>query len=321
VSILSACGGVPPAPSRAERSSWDGALTELVPPGASIVVVARPRELARAPASHRVIASIAPDDRLETYRQHTGIDPRELEELLFAETPDGTILVVRGPFRAPLAVAEMARRMLPLESSADEPWLRRGGHYHGARRDLIALSDHVLMAVTGSPALTESVLARTGADAGEGGLGGPDVGDLLRAHGSAPLVVVAPTPISLPPGSGVALLLARERALIATATPVDATGIRLDAELRGEFPPGADANFRALAEALAESDLGAAVGMRDALATLTVQSGDEQVVLRATLPATAMAAGLRVLFEAEIAELVEPQTAAAQDGADPRSAP
>lgn len=328
--IASACGGAPAREARTPvRASWEGPLTALAPDAARLVVVARPRELWDAPATRRVIESLAPDDRLETYRQHTGIDPRDLDELVWAELEGGSVLAVRGPFRAPLAVAEMGRRMLPMESSADAPFVRRGGHYHGARRDLIALSDHTLLVVTGAPALTEAILRRA-REAGRspeapGAARDPRGGELRPvavlqgAHADAPVIAIAPEPLRLPPGSGVALLLAREEALAIAAWPADDGAIRLALDLRGEFPPAADENFRALAASLAQSDLGASLGMRDALPTLSVESGDRAVVLRASVPAPALAAGLRVLFDAEIAELVGPPPALAEGGGAPGS--
>jgi hypothetical protein len=310
--VASACGGssARPIAQHETHPSWDGALVDLVPAGARTVVVARPAELAAAPAARRVLSAIASDERLDEYRQHTGIDPRELEQLVWAEVDDGagasgSVLVIRGPFAAPMAVAEMGARMLPLESHEDAPFVRRGGHYQGARRDLIALSDHVLVAVTGAPSLTGAVLARVrGLDPRAGELGRPEVATRLAPHAAAPVFLIAPRPLALPPGSGIGLLLAREEMLIATATPVAELDLALVVELHGEFPPGADRNFRALVEALAESSLGSAIGMREALATLAIQSDDEQVVLRATLPAPAISAGLRAMFDAEIAELL-----------------
>lgn len=334
-SIVSACGGAPPAPT--PRPRWDGALLELVPAGATAVVIARPRELMSAPASRRVITAITSDERLERYRLHTGIDPRALEELVWADTSEGSILLVRGPFRAPLAVAEMGHRMLPLESSADEPFVRRGGHHQGARRDLIALSDDVLLVVTGAPALTEAVLARvqhtssprTVSASGERAtatqdrpvLSSAELVELLAAHAEAPLTILAPCPLDLPPESAIGLLLARERALVGSVTPSGANDLVIAVDMRGEFPPGADANFRALVSALAQSDLGAAVGMRDALPSLSVHSDDERVAMRATLPAPALAAGLRILFEAEIEELVGVPEADTGSGRDPAITP
>lgn len=303
-------------------------MLDLVPSGASpsVVVVARPDELLAEAASRQVLMAIASDEDFERYRQHTGIDPRLLDELVWASTDEGSVLIARGPFSAPLAVAEMAHRMLPLESRADEPFVRRVGYYQGARRDLAAVSDHVLVAVTGSPALAEDVLERAlGAGAGrEAALGastgqgeavaastsqGGAVASMLAPHRAAPLLVIAPRPLGLPLDTPVGLLLAREQALVATVFP-DEHGISAVIELRGEFPPGAEANFRALVESLAASDLGTAIGMAAALPTLVVDAAADRVVLRATFPASVVAEGLRLLFEAEIAEIVDAPSAA-----------
>ena len=75
-------------------------------------------------------------------------------------------------------------------------------------------------------------------------------------------------------------------------------------ELRGEFPPGAEDNFRALAASIAESDLGAALGARDALPTLRIESEEARIALRASLASEVLAAGLRTLFVAEMRELL-----------------
>lgn len=313
VSIAGACGSTPPrpregGPSEPARVQWEGSLADLLPSDADVVVLARPDQLVREPASRRVISSFATDDRLEQYRQHTGIDPRTLTELVWASTPEGQLLIVRGPFHAPLAVAEMGARMLPLESSADAPFLRRAGHYQGARRDLIALSDHVLVAVSGTPALTQAVMDRVrGDDATPPLIARPELASVLAEHVGAPVVLIAPQPLGLPPGSGIALLLARERLLVATIAPSGPDELSLAADLRGEFPPGADGNFRQLVESLAETDLGGALGMRDVQRTLSAQAEDGRVLLRARVPAAAVAGGLRVLFDAEISELVGPE--------------
>ncbi|WP_236604339.1 hypothetical protein [Sandaracinus amylolyticus] len=320
MSIASACGAssstgrAVPAP---ERARWDGALVDLAPRDASVVVIARPEEMLRERAARDVLDAIAPDEHLERYRQHTGIDPRRIEELVWAESNEGSLLLVRGPFSAPLAVAEMGHRMLPIESSTDEPFVRRVGHYQGARRDLVALADHVLAVISGSPELADDILGRARRGEAGGALADEPVASLVMAHRGAPLVVVAPRPLALPPGSGVALLLARERAMLVTGTPRGDADIGVVAELRGEFPPGADQNFRALFESVASSDLGVAIGMSAALETFTVDADAEHVVLRATIPAPTLAAGLRVLFEAEIAELVDgtPEHAGTPTGA------
>lgn len=314
--VWAACGG---SPTRSDLPSsrivFEGALTDLLPEDPKLVVMARPRELFGDPTSRLVIDAIIPDDRFENYRQHTGIDPRELDELVWAELDEGSLCVIRGPFNAPLAVAEMGRQMLPLESSSEEPFLRRGGHYAGARRDLMSLSNETLVAVTGAPPLSRELLERIASDqrdldarrdpsnpaiASGSGFNG------WRGDRDAPFIVVVPGPLGLPADSGVGLLLARERTLTVSVTPDGAGAVLLQIDLEGEFPPGADRNFRALAESLAATDLGAALGMRDALSSLSIAADDAHVSLRAMLPARVLAAGLRVLFQAEITELLEP---------------
>jgi hypothetical protein len=311
---MSACGGAPSRPSPSSQpAGFEGAMTDLLPENSKIAVIARPRELFRATASRHVIDAIIPDERFESYRQHTGIDPRELDELVWAEADDGSICVIRGPFNAPLAVAEMGRQMLPLESSSEEPFLRRGGHYAGARRDVLALSTGMLVAITGSPLLTRATLDRIELDRRDVQrtpsnleTASSAVFDMLRAHGDAPLIVIAPRPLGLPTDSGVGLLLSQERRMIVSATPEGPDAILLRIDLEGDFPPGADQNFRTLVESLAESDLGAALGMRDALSSLSIAADDVHVSIRATLPARVLAAGLRILFQAEISELISP---------------
>ena len=63
-------------------------------------------------------------------------------------------------------------------------------------------------------------------------------------------------------------------------------------------------NFRALASSIAESDLGAALGARDALPTLRIETEEARVSLHASLASEILAAGLRTLFVAEMRELL-----------------
>ncbi len=312
--VASACGASPPPPPPSSRAlAFEGAITDLLPENPKFIVIAKPRELFQGPASRLVINAIIPDERFESYRQHTGIDPRTLEELVWAEADEGSICAIRGPFNAPLAVAEMGRQMLPLESSSEEPFLRRGGHYAGARRDLLSLSRDMLVAITGAPSLTGTMLDRIELDRREMRRAPSNletasntVIDMMRAHEGAPFLVMMPRPLGLPIGSGVGLLLALERRMIVSASPEGSDAILLRIDLEGEFPPGADQNIRALVESLAESDLGAALGMRDALSSLSIAADDAHIAIRANLPARVLTAGLRILFQAEISELISP---------------
>lgn len=308
MAVLVGCGASE-APARHSRAapqaeSYVGPLTALLPEGASAVIVARPNEIYASQALSRVALSIIAEERLETYAIHTGIDPRRLTELVYATYGSEVVLLVRGPFNAPFAVREMAARMLPVESEADVPFMRRSGHYQGARRDLIALSSDTLLAVSGTPMTAGQIVTRARASRRTPGAADrPHVSSLLAAHGAAPFVFILPRPLGLPRGAGVGLLLAREEAMAVSASGAE-DDVLLFFDLRGEFPPGASDNFRALVTSLAESDMGAALGMREALPTLAVDADQHRAAIRAQVQAGSVAAGLDLLFHAEIEDAV-----------------
>ncbi len=271
-------------------------LTEHLPPGASLIVLVRPTELIADPALRRLFDALFRPERLDAFQAFNGVDPRRLEALAYAEYDTGTVLVARGGFHATVAVAEMAHRMLPLESQSDAPYFRRAGVYRGERRDAIALDERTLVVVTGAPVLAGRALA-----------GGPRA---LDADGGAlveslpgPLLVLWPQPLRFPADSGVGLLFARERSLglvLRGAGPQ----VRLLVEARGEFPPGIESNLRALFTSLTRSDLGSALGMPEAERTFSVDVTPHGVRASAELPATSLARGIRALLVAELAEIV-----------------
>jgi hypothetical protein len=271
-------------------------LTEHLPPGASLIVLVRPTELVADPALRRLFDALFLPERLDAFQAFNGVDPRRLEGLAYAEYEAGTVLVVRGGFHATVAVAEMAHRMLPLESQSDEPYFRRAGIYRGERRDAIALDEQTLVVVTGAPVLAGRALA--------GGRRALDAdGRALVEALPAPLVVLWPQPLGFPADTGVGLLFARERAL-GLALRGAGERVRLEAEARGEFPPGVQDNLRALFSSLARSDLGSAVGMSEAERTFSVDVTPHGVRASAELPAASLARGIRALLIAELTEIV-----------------
>ncbi len=305
--MTAGCGGAPPAPSAAPSVAAElGALHTLLPRGSTLVALARPTRLLEVESSRRVLTAMFPDAQLDRFSQRTGIDPRRLSELVVAEHPEGRIVLARGAFDAAFAVREAGERMAPLEAGVERPWTRRAGFLGSRRVDLAALGD-VLLWVEGTPQLAARVLAsaRRPADERRHALDGETHREVLAVHSEAPLVVVAPRPLGLPPDTGVGMLLARQRVLVVAAYPLE-RDIRAAAELRGEFPPGAEANFRALAHSLARTELGDLLGLREALPSLRIEADDRRVALSAELDPVRLASGLRVLLVAELPELVEP---------------
>lgn len=312
------CGGAAPAPARAPRPRALGPLVTLTPAESTLVVAARPVELVSAEATGRLVRAIFPAEQLDRFAQRTGVDPRQLTELVVAEHPEGRIVLARGPFDADFAVREAGERMAPIEASIDEPRVRRAGFLGDRRVDVAALDAHVIGWVEGTPQLAARVLAMARQPERERrhALAGESVSALRADLRDAPIALFAPHPLGIPLETGIGMLLAREQALAAAARVTDEGALRIDADLRGEFPPGAHDNFRALARSLAETDLGAALGLREALPSLRIEADDARVALSAHVDPAVLASGLRTVFVAELRELLEPS-----DRPEPTSAP
>ncbi len=281
-----------------------------MPTGATLVAVVQPARLFAVAPTARVVGAIFPDPQLDRFSVRTGVDPRSLLELVIALHPDGRVVIARGPIDAPFAVREAGARMAPVESSVDEPIVRRAGFLGASRAEVIALSEDTVVYVEGTPQLAAAVLGA--ARQPESERASALEGLSFEGHVEAPLVIYGPRPLAMPTDSGIGLLLARESTMAVSLRP-ERDALRVLADFRGEFPPDAQENFRALAESIAESDLGAALGARDALPSLRVQADEELVTLSATVDPSTLAAGLRALFVAEIEELI--------DGAEPARDP
>lgn len=299
------CGGPQPAAPRPAPRPL-GELTTLLPADSTVVVVARPAELLANGATERVVRALFPFDQLDRFAQRSGVDPRSLDELVIAEHPAGRVVLARGPYDAPFAVREAGERMAPLESSTEQPRVRRVGFLGNRRVDLTALSPHAVLWIEGAPQLAAEVLAA--ADRAESerrhALAISSAAALRRAAGDAPFALYALAPLGLPLDTGIGMLLARERALSAWARPSDGGALQIAVELHGEFPDGAGENFRALARSIGDTDLGAALGVPDAIPTLRIEAEPRRVRASAELDPGVLAVGLRTLLYAEMRELL-----------------
>ncbi len=298
--VVAGCGGAPPRP----RAALQLPLTDYLPAAAHFVVVAAPHEVMAQPALAAVVSGLISGERFDAFRAHNGIDPRSLDSLAYAEYRDadgralGTVLAIRGPFNARVAVGEMAHRMIPVESESDEPYFRRGGVYAGARRDAIAIDEHTLVLVTGAPRLASEALDIASSRALSGD------GDALLDALAAPVVALFPQPLALPLGSDLALLMARERALAIAVAGQGADRVLLRAEARGEFPPGIEDNLRTLVGSLAATDLGHQLGMAELRGSLELTLTPTGVSASGDVSSSTLVRGLRALLVAEIPEIV-----------------
>lgn len=284
-------------------------MEALIPEGATTVARARPRELLTSPDLASIVHALAPDEALEAFSRRHGVDPRTLDTLVLASFDErDTVVLASGPFVARVVVAEIGHRMSPLESSADAPVFRRAGTYLRRRFELLELGANAVALVDGPPALSGALVAsRSGSTPTarpEAGVSTTPLRTLLDGVRDAPLVLVRRGRPDLPP-SGVGLLLARLEDTVVTLTASAPGSVVVRARLYGEFPPGADENFRTLVRSLSEADLGRALGLEEIARTLAIEVVAPEIRLAATVRSTTLARGLRLLGGAGIGELLE----------------
>lgn len=312
VATAMSCGGATPlsAPTTARAPAPLGPLALRVPPGARLVIVARPAALFTSEAAARIVDALVLPGGLDHFTARTGVDPRRLLEAVYAEYDDGASLVlVRGPIDAQLVVEEAGARMSAVESRADHPLVRRAGLFSDERRELVALERDVIVVASG-PAIGHlaTLLACVTSSRGRcpSAFAGNDAAALFAAHQDAPLAFFAPTGLTLPEGFGTTDLLAGTRAVVAVVEPHELGELDVELEFRGRFPSGAEENFRALLRSVAATDLGTMVGLRTAAEHATVHQLANGVRLQTTLELAPLLYGLEVLFAGEIRGLLAP---------------
>lgn len=299
---LVACGGAKPKPE-AEKSA--GPLIELLPPGPSPIVAARPRALFQHDVVRMLWSTLVSPEDERSFIERTQVDPRTLEELVVFELPRaGYVLLARGPFSARAVIERAASHFSIPDVAVDAPVFRREGVTGIARYAYAELDPHAfLVAKNAPPALVATILAR---------LGNPklprafELGDPAAAYQDVRghnCILLAPRPLDLPPGSGAALLLAEERVLSATAEP-EPGALRVDVRLRGDFPLGAEQNFERLVLSVAHAPLGQMLGLGEVEQELKIARTAWGVQIEFRWPAQRLALGLRALFLEDLRSLL-----------------
>jgi len=301
--LLAACGGRFGRGTEAELRDRKP-LVDLVPDGPSWLIQARPRQLAEQDAARTLWRTLVSEERERAFAERTGVDPLQVEELVGFELPrSGYLMLLRGPFDAGDVVRRAGERLAVVDVRADQPVVRREGLAGQGRYAYAALAPHtVLVAREAPPQLVALVLARNDRQDKPGALDGLDARALYAEHAASPLVLFAPRPLALEPGTNVALLFARERALAVSVRPTH-TSLATGIDLRGEFPPGAENNFRALARSLAGAQLGRALGLSRVPDNMAVRVDEQGTFVTFALEAADLVAGVRMLFFDDLKQL------------------
>jgi len=302
-------------------------LVDLLPSGIELTLAARPSAALSDPAIASLVDAVFPPDAPRRFGDRTGLHLDDVPEAVLAELPPPSpettgagadpargepsfLVLFRLPGRARDFVEATGRtRMGSVETSAEAPFPRRVGFVGAHRRDVTALDGDTVLVVGGALDAGRAVRGRVRDGAwGPGDAGGlpPDLRDrVVRALSEEPLVLAVPEPLPVAGNRGLALLLARQETLLATASGTsDHSGVVVTVGLTGRFPDSASSNFRTLLESVAATDLGGALGIREGLRTLSLETTDGGIALSIALPVRALRTGLRVLFTGELRDLL-----------------
>lgn len=294
-------------------ATYDGPLARLIPTDAREVLVLQPRALLGSPAIAPLVEVVAPRTWRRALGDRTGVFAEDIEELVVCRWDTGEWWALARVPRAPDVVRAAVPRMVPVEVSADEPFVRRVGYLADERYELVALGPELLLVAQGRGAVVARLLQALQQPVSEHSM--PSWARNLHA----PLALALPHPLALPLDTSVGLLLAQQRSLRVDVEPRE-QALRVTVRLEAELPDGAEANFRVLLEALAASELGRALGLSEALPTLEIQRREAGVDVRAIFDPSTLARGIHLLFRAEIADIVRDPASPAPDGAEARPA-
>lgn len=285
-----------------------GPLLQLVPPGLgqAWVVTARPKELAQHASARAVWRAVVEEPREQAFVQRTGVDPLAVEEVVAVEVPpNGYVLLARGPFDAADIVRRAGERIALPDVTSDEPLVRREGLRGDGRYAYVELDSHALLvAKDAPPELLGEFLARRLDAKRPRAFDAHEAHALEMDHAASPLVAYRLSPLAFEQASPIALLFSRQRALALVVKPVeDALYVSLD--LRGEFPPGAETNFRTLARSLGQAPLGSALGLARIAEEMSVRLDTHGVLLSTRLDVGEVLSTLRMMLAKEVRELLE----------------
>lgn len=286
-------------------------MLAVLPADAQTIVHLRPRQVVSTPALAAVLAPFVSEGGREQLDRLFGLHLDEIDELVWASFPDVPdvpaeaqeeryilLLRARRPMRDVARAVGM--RMNTVEVSADTPFVRRVGFLGTKRREVVALTDDVLLYAAGSgPTVAEIVaLARGEETASIAPRLAPDRVD-------SPLAIYHPWSLGFAADSGPGLLLSEQERLAASVSARDDESLAVALSLPGTFPAGAEVNFAQWFQSVAASDLGRAIGMDVAASSLEVSVTERGASLTCQWPTASLVQGIRTLFTDDLRQLID----------------
>ncbi len=292
---LCACGGAasPPRPPAPRPDPPD--LTTFLPAGADWVVVARPKELWKAPETRRALRGSIGEADLALLARRTGVDLREVDEAVAAGYGPSVLWLARGGYDAREVRRLLRDRLRPVER--DDPGRGLVGALLGRTVGLRRLGQRAIAFEDGG-----AVLDRIERGAGPIQPGGTLAGRL----GPAPLILLRTGSLGLPVESGAGVLLSHVDRSGFSLEPAQGR-LRVRVVLLGDLPSTAEENLRALVQSLGGSGLGRAFGADDAARRVGVTMTPAGAELELDFEPASVDTGVRTLFVSDLRALVSEQ--------------
>lgn len=318
--LVAACGAVPVTPPEPPLTPLSTDPLDRLVAGAGLLwlVRARPREIAQIPWLIPAIGQIVPEPRFDAFKKQTGLDPRQVPEVLVVEydaSLGGALAVVARHHEDPLDLERRMRARLTsaVQIASERPDVGRvSGHIGQSPRAFARIGrDAVVFQYAGDlargPARIATLYAVGKLEKVTPALAAEPLVSMMSRFGKAPFVAIAPGPFGGEPLRAARGLLAGAAAVGLAARPTARENLGIALAIAGDFGEHGAAAAEVLGSAwrdVATSELGRMLGL-DTPVEPPLTAGDRGILtLGVEIRPDRFAEGLRALLRQDVEEIM-----------------
>jgi hypothetical protein len=310
--LASGCGADRPAgpatPAAGETELHDGPLTDYVPAaGLRWLAVAQLDDLAKSKELAPSLELLFPKQRVDAFRDGSGIDLRDTPEAMAAGFDFATVYAARTDRVAVVEEKFATRVVTDPKITSPHPLLRAITGLVGSKPEtLLTFDQRWVMVSVGSrtPIKVAALFATKRLKKTVPALSGAALSDLPDSLHAAPLRIYAPGPFEGAWTRGAASILASAIAVGVAAEPAPDQTLRLTIHVAGAWTDIDDKSRLAAAwTGLAEDPLGRLLSLDEPAESPEFSSTPELLTLKVRLRAGPLAQGLRAAVVAEVDEI------------------
>lgn len=277
-------------------------------------MLAQPATLARNREFTKALSPVISTERLDAYRDATGVDLRTLGSAVVAGFDLGTLYLAETPEKIePIEFAFRERLVAEVKTRNPHPRLRSlTGVVGRTPQSLLLYEDHLIAASVGDPTLIKIVEAfvRRKLKRSVPALEGASLSRLADFSLQAPLRFLVPGPFEGRWMLGAEGLLAAADCVGVAATPIAANRVSLSVAIEGPWETtrevAAAERLRVAWEDLAQSSTGKLFGLQAPASPPTIENSPTRVSLTTELELAPIVAGLHAAVAADVWEMLGP---------------